>query len=226
MQKILPVFENEDCMVFNKPAGLPVQGGAGIGVSLDRLLAERWTPPPLLVHRLDRDTSGLILVARNREAAARFSRLFAGDRGTASPGAGGGIVKRYWAVCAGRPDPPEGRITGSLPIRSGSRRGAPQQAETRYRLLRHGGEFSLLELRLITGRTHQIRRHLAREGNPILGDDKYGDFALNRRLRREQGLKNLLLHAGELCIPGLPELHAPPPPYFAPFLEAMTGNGA
>jgi 23S rRNA pseudouridine955/2504/2580 synthase len=203
--KRLPVvFEDGDCIVFNKPPGLPVQGGAGVGASLDSILAENWKPRPLLVHRLDRDTSGLILVARRPEAAARFSRLFARE----GPGE---IEKYYLAVSRGSPG--EGRITEPL---DGKR------AETCCRALGGDGEFFLLRLRLLTGRTHQIRRHLALRGNPVLGDGKYGDFALNRRLRSERGLKRLLLHAEALLIPGLPELRLPPPDYFRPFLDRMA----
>jgi 23S rRNA pseudouridine955/2504/2580 synthase len=193
-------------MVLNKPAGLPVQGGEQVGASLDRLLAAERSPRPLLVHRLDKDTSGIILAAKGREAAARFSALFA-------PGSRG-VTKRYLAVCAGRPDPPRGIIREELAGRRGL-----QQAVTSYRLLEGGREFSLLELELGTGRTHQIRRHLSRLGNPVLGDDKYGDFALNRELRKTRGLRRLLLHAARLIIPagllGYPlDISAPPPEYF------------
>jgi 23S rRNA pseudouridine955/2504/2580 synthase len=204
------VFENGECVVLNKPAGLAVQGGAGLGCSLDRVLADRWSPRPLLVHRLDRDTSGLILTARGREAAARFSRLFA-RAGT------GGVTKRYLALCRGRPPRREGRITASLEFRGGAK-----PAETFYKILSSSGDFSLLELTLGTGRTHQIRRHLAFTGNPVLGDDKYGDFPLNHRLRGEIGLKNLLLHASYLAVPGLPAFKAPLPDYFSPFLELFS----
>jgi 23S rRNA pseudouridine955/2504/2580 synthase len=168
-----------------------------------------------LVHRLDRDTSGLILVARNRNAAARFSALFAGPRG--------GLSKRYLAVCAGSPQPGEGIIRLDLAVR-----GALRRSETSYRLLSQreipGRLFSLLELELGTGRTHQIRRHLARIGCPVLGDDKYGDFSLNRELRKTMGLRRLLLHASRLVIPeslaGFPggiDVSDPLPDYFQPY---------
>jgi 23S rRNA pseudouridine955/2504/2580 synthase len=212
MKEIPLLFENDDCMVFNKPAGLPTQGGAGIAVSLDSILAERWNPRPLLVHRLDRDTSGLILVARGREAAARFSRLFARE-GSGGP-EGGALTKQYLAVCAGRPPKPEGRISGDIALR-----GPPKKSLTAYKLIAGDGEYSLLELALFTGRTHQIRRHLAQNGVPVLGDDKYGNFALNRRLRKTLGLRHLLLHASRLIIPGVLDLSAPLPDYFTPFLE-------
>jgi 23S rRNA pseudouridine955/2504/2580 synthase len=211
------LYEDEFCLVINKPAGLAVQGGKGVGVSLDRILAEQWPSRPLLVHRLDRDTSGAILAAKNPGAAALFSRLFGRRSGQDE----GGIVKRYLAVCAGRPRVGEGSICLDLEIR-----GSVKKSETRYRLLASppSGEFSLLELELGTGRMHQIRRHLALSGTPVLGDDKYGDFTLNKQLRKTLNLKRLLLHAWRLDIPALAggnqiEVIAPLPAYFAAFLE-------
>ncbi|MDR0399995.1 MAG: RNA pseudouridine synthase [Treponema sp.] len=231
MKRVALLFENDECLVLHKPAGLAVQGGAGVGVSLDRLLEAELSRRPgaensavYLVHRLDKDTSGLILVARNRKAAARFSAIFAGREP--------GLCKRYLAVCAGSPHPPEGFIRLNLEIR-----GAVKKSETFYRLLSQGelpqsgpghpapGRiFSFLELELGTGRMHQIRRHLARIGCPVLGDDKYGDFSLNRELRKTMGLKRLLLHASGLVIPetlaGFPggiDVSDPPPDYFRPY---------
>jgi 23S rRNA pseudouridine955/2504/2580 synthase len=211
VKRIDILFEDTDLLILNKPAGLAVQGGKGVGASLDRLLAEMYRPPPLLVHRLDQDTSGLILVAKHREAAARLSRLF-----TAGPSEGGGLIKQYRALCAGAPPADSGLITLSLRIR-----GVDKSAQTAYRLLAGNGEFSLMELEPGTGRMHQIRRHLAKTGNPVLGDDKYGDFALNRRLRRDRGLRRLLLHAYRLVIPGGPDIRAPLPDYFSPFLDLL-----
>jgi 23S rRNA pseudouridine955/2504/2580 synthase len=225
VKRIEVLFENEDCIVLNKPAGLAVQGGQGVGASLDKILAEEWSPPPLLVHRLDRDTSGLILAAKTRAAAARFSAVFSqGSSPGSSPGkpSGGGgedLVKQYLAVASGRPRPEAGIIRLDLDIR-----GARKFSETRYRLLSGDGDFSLLELELGTGRMHQIRRHLAGIGHPVLGDDKYGDFALNRELRKTRGLKRLLLHARRLRIPapliGFPlDITAPLPDYFEPWIN-------
>jgi 23S rRNA pseudouridine955/2504/2580 synthase len=217
LKNIPLLFENDECIILNKPAGLPVQGGEKVGACLDGLLAAERSPRPLLVHRLDKDTSGLILVAKNREAAARFSALFALGKPNR------GIVKLYLAVCDGRPNPPEGLIREELSGRRGL-----QKAETSYRLLDDNGRFSLLELELGTGRTHQIRRHLSRLGNPILGDDKYGNFALNKKLRKTLGLKRLLLHSARLIIPAsflgyLLDISAPPPDYFQIF-DVVTGK--
>ena len=209
------VYEDGSCIVVNKPAGLAVQGGQGIGVSLDDILAASFAERPLLVHRLDRDTSGLVLVAKDRRSAAVFSGLMGG--------ATRGVIKRYLAVCRGVPEKPVGTIRLDLDFR-----GTVKKSETRYRLSvgLSGGEFSLLELELGTGRMHQIRRHLAMTGNPVLGDDRYGDFALNRGLRKTHGLRRLLLHAAGLVVPDMPDgsrldIEAPLPGYFSGFMELV-----
>jgi len=184
------LYEDAFSIVVNKPAGLAVQGGKGVKTSLDKLLAEMRSPAPLLVHRLDKDTSGVLLVAKGREAAARFSRLLSEN-----------AVKLYIAVCKGSPDKTEGVIKDELLIN-----GILKKSETKYKLIEtkfiklEDFKFSVLEIELSTGRMHQIRRHLAMNGNPILGDDKYGDFSLNKKLRKIMGLKHLLLHASRLII--------------------------
>jgi 23S rRNA pseudouridine955/2504/2580 synthase len=197
MKRIEVLFENEFCLILNKPAGLAVQGGEGVGASLDRILEEEYRPRPLLVHRLDKDTSGLILAAKGRAAAARFSAVFAGSGGRA-------VKKQYLALCAGLPQPPEGIIRLDLDIRGRTGAVSRKKSETCYRLAETSVEdgFSLLELELGTGRMHQIRRHLAQIGHPVLGDDKYGNFSLNKTLRRTRGLRRLLLHSARLCIDG------------------------
>jgi len=189
-----------------------VQGGKGIGVSLDSVLAQKWPQRPLLVHRLDRDTSGLILAAKNKTAAAAYSRLLMSRA----------VVKRYMAMCKGRPDQGEGVISLDLEIR-----GMKKKSETGYRIIEvFENGFSLLELELGTGRMHQIRRHLALTGNPVLGDDKYGDFTLNHLLRRTMRLNKLLLHASRLIIPETRDnprldLIAPLPEYFNEFISKV-----
>ncbi|MDR0876849.1 MAG: RluA family pseudouridine synthase [Treponema sp.] len=222
LKRITVLFENESCLVLNKPAGLAVQGGEGVGVSLDSILTAEYFPRPLLVHRLDRDTSGVILTAKTKEDAARFSRLFA-ER--ASAFAEPGILKQYLAVCSGAPAAETGVITLDLAIR-----GSKKKSETGFRCVKRSGDFSVLELELGSGRMHQIRRHLALTGTPVLGDDKYGNFALNRELRKKFGLRRLLLHASRLFIsealtgfPGGLDVTAPLPDYFENFLDVMSG---
>jgi 23S rRNA pseudouridine955/2504/2580 synthase len=210
MKNIPILFENDECLVLNKPAGLATQGGERVGASLDALLAELRSPKPLLVHRLDKDTSGLILVAKTRAAAARFSALFAGERRSVS--------KQYLAICAGCPQPAAGSIEQELEVH-----GAIRQARTDYAVLAGSQRFSVLELELGTGRMHQIRRHLVQIGHPVLGDDKYGDFTLNKQLRKDWGLRRLLLHASRLIINEADcslDVTAPLPDYFRQFREA------
>ena len=131
MKDIPILFENRDVLIFNKPAGLAVQGGKGVGVSLDSLLAENFNPRPLLVHRLDKDTSGIILVAKHKDAASRFSALFSG---------GQGIKKQYLAICAGKPKNDSGTIKLDLEIQ-----GKTKKSETFYKTLSYTQDFSLLD---------------------------------------------------------------------------------
>ena len=213
MKNIPVLFENESCLVLDKPSGLAVQGGEGVGISLDSILSESYSPRPLLVHRIDKDTSGLILVAKNRDAAAFFSSLW-NENGKNR------IKKQYLAVVFGVPVPEKGIIRLDLDIK-----GQFKKSETAYQLVSSSDKtYSLLELELGTGRMHQIRRHLMLIKNPVLGDDKYGDFSMNKKLKKTMGLKKLLLHASRLFMPpcklfpqGL-DISSDLPDYFNPFL--------
>jgi len=227
MKNVTVLYEDQRLLVLNKPAGLPVQGGAGVKASLDSLLEETYKCRPLLVHRLDKDTSGVIVTAKTKESAAACSSLFAGP----------GLKKRYVALCAGTLDE-QGVISETLLVK-----GRELAAETRYlRLAFTGGEsplqqdpgqndgitgpVSFVELQPATGRMHQIRRHLAQVQCPILGDDKYGNFALNKSLKKSLGLKHLLLHAASITLPpslvaGGIEISAPLPEYFRDVLEKV-----
>ena len=224
MKRISVLYEDDKLLVLNKPAGLPVQGGAGVAVSLDSLLAEHYTPRPLLVHRLDRDTSGVIVTAKTKETAAACSALFDYHREWNSD-SNAGIKKTYLAVCAGILNE-TGTINETLEIK-----GQKLSARTKYRCLASVEDLdavslSLAEIQPATGRMHQIRRHLAQSNFPILGDDKYGDFALNKNLKKSLGLKRLLLHAYSIHLPpsltqfknGL-EIFAPLPDHFLEILE-------
>ncbi|MDR0472904.1 MAG: RluA family pseudouridine synthase [Treponema sp.] len=226
-KRIPVIFENDFFMVFDKPSGLPVQGGKGVKTSLDTILSEKYSPRPFLVHRLDRDTSGLILVAKTKEAAAAFSGLFS-EKSKASSGKR--LVKKYLAVSAGKPDPPKGLIRLSLEIK-----GRRLASETSYCVISDfstgGIPCSVLELEPGTGRMHQIRRHLSAIGHPVLGDDKYGDFTLNKQLKKTIKLKRLMLHSWKLLIPSFPpyahssmELEAPPPERLLFFCNVVSGN--
>ena len=170
------LYRDNSLLVLDKPAGLPVQGGPGITRHLDGMLealrlgaAER----PRLVHRLDQDTSGVLVLARTAAAAAKLARAFRGRE----------VKKLYWAVVVGSPPSPEGTIDLPL-IRTRDHRfgrttvgaaGEGARAITGYRTRDHAtGRFSWLELAPLTGRTHQLRVHCAALGIPILGDPTYG----------------------------------------------------
>jgi 23S rRNA pseudouridine955/2504/2580 synthase len=214
MRKPETLYEDDDCLVINKPAGLPVQGGRGADVNLDVILTALYSERPLLVHRLDRDTSGALLTAKTPGAAAYFSRIIAGRLAR----------KQYLALCHTAKEP-AGRKTGTF-CGCLSMKGVLKDARTRYRRLAENGGFALFQLEIETGRTHQIRRHLAANNLPVLGDDKYGDFALNKRLRAGAGIKRLMLHASRLTLPlrsgGLLDVSAPVP---AAFKDAMAALG-
>jgi 23S rRNA pseudouridine955/2504/2580 synthase len=204
------LYEDEYCLVLDKPAGLAVQGGAGVRVSLDAILAAR-DGNLLLVHRLDKETSGVILVARGARAAHYFATTF--SQRTAH--------KHYCAVTNGGTAQEAGQWRDVLLVD-----GTPKEALTTYRRVSRRVEgddcWTRFSLELGTGRTHQLRRVLATHGCPVLGDDKYGDFALNHRLRKERGLRRMLLHAAHLeaLLPTGETLtvDAPLPDYFAPYI--------
>jgi 23S rRNA pseudouridine955/2504/2580 synthase len=197
------VFEDEALLVIDKPAGVAVHGGSGIdfGVIEQLRRARPQTKFLELAHRLDRETSGLLMIGKKRSALTSLHDLLRD----------GGIDKRYLALVKGHWRDKLRSV--KLPLHKyltaeGERRVrvAPEgkEAHSVMRLKGHywlaQGEASLLEVALRTGRTHQIRVHLAHLGFPILGDEKYGDFALNRDLQK-LGLKRMFLHATALRLP-------------------------
>jgi 23S rRNA pseudouridine955/2504/2580 synthase len=202
-------------IALNKPQGLAVQGGSGTERHLDGLLdalrfgnGER----PRLVHRLDKDTSGVLLLARSAAAAAFLTRAFR-DRTTR---------KVYWALVAGRPKPLQGRVDLALAKHAGpgGERVRPdaddgKRAVSYYRVVDSAGDrASWLALLPVTGRTHQLRAHCAAIGTPILGDGKYG--GARARLAGLPAARQLHLHARSLALPhpagGTLRVTAPLPP--------------
>jgi 23S rRNA pseudouridine955/2504/2580 synthase len=193
------LYRDDAVIVLNKPAGLASQGGKGIAVHLDGMLdALRFggTERPKLVHRLDRDTSGVLLLARGVKQASKLSAAFRGRD----------VEKTYWALLWGVPPVLEGRI--DLPLAridgEGSSRSAPAErgdaeasrAVTEYRILDYAGKkFAWAEMNPLTGRMHQLRVHALALGTPILGDAAYGAaFA-------DGFAPQLHLHARKLRIP-------------------------
>jgi len=204
---MVPVlYADDDILIVDKPCGLAVQPGEGVRTSLVDVVERDLGFRPYLVHRLDRETAGCIVVARSPRAAARVSELL-GGRGT---------VKTYRALVAGLPSPATGAYRDAVRVR-----GRELSAETRYRVALGGERFSLVEAELGTGRNHQVRLHFAAAGHPILGDDRHGDFALNRALGKELGVKKLMLYAWRLILPLSPPVEAVAalPPHFTAFFE-------
>jgi 23S rRNA pseudouridine955/2504/2580 synthase len=203
--------ENDEIWVVLKPSGLAVQPGERVSLCLVDLLEERFGRRPFLVHRLDKETEGLILVAKSSRAAAKYSRLIES----------GASRKRYLAVCAGAFSSSSGSIDEDIRTARGER-----CAKTLYAEVRRYGEFSLVRLEILTGRTHQIRIHLAGLGHPVLGDDRHGDFALNKRAAKDFGVKKLMLFAESIRIDAEPRLEAsaPLPPHFADFFSKFKGD--
>jgi 23S rRNA pseudouridine955/2504/2580 synthase len=200
------VYEDDALLVVDKPSGAAVHGGSGISYGvIESLRAQRPKAKLLeLAHRLDRDTSGLLIIAKKRSALVELHRMLRE----------GEVEKVYLAVVKGAWGGGARELRERLHkyvTAGGERRvavhGAGQAAVTRVKPIAASVSCSLLELRLMTGRTHQIRVHLAHAGHPVLGDDKYGDAGLNRALA-QQGVKRLLLHARRLAF-AHPLTHAP-----------------
>ena len=230
MNLIPIIYENEEIIVINKAAGMSVQGGEKIVHSLDRELSVQMGYKIYLVHRLDKDTSGLMIVAKSSAAANKWIKLISSHQ----------VKKEYKAVCIGKPKSSSGKIKENI-----EEFGVKKFAVTEYRLeksffvspkkkpadssdsvenvsgkpleknqkiaaqpeksggLQNGEkiELSLVHLKLETGRMHQIRIHLAKSGCPIAGDDKHGNFRLNKVLRKIAGVKSLLLCSFRLVLP-------------------------
>lgn len=190
------LFEDEGLLVVDKPAGLAVHGGSG--VSLGLIEALRVMRPQArfleLVHRLDRDTSGLIMVAKKRSALLTLHAALRGD----------GVDKRYLALAVGTWSRQRTRVEAPLEkntLRSGERvvrvSTGGKAAVTDFTVLESFPVATLIEAAPITGRTHQIRVHAQYAGHPLAGDDKYGDNTTNARFR-DLGLRRLFLHAHTL----------------------------
>jgi 23S rRNA pseudouridine955/2504/2580 synthase len=196
--RAMVLFEDRDVMVLNKPYGLAVQGGSGTKRHIDGMLqalADEEANRPVLVHRLDRDTSGVLLIAKSRRMAAELGEIFRSRR----------AKKIYWALVEGVPKPAQGRISMFLAKGDGmgETRGQGRPDLERMRVVKHGdpdAQHSLtlyavvdkvtprlawLSMRPVTGRTHQLRAHCEAIGHPIIGDPKYNRKALNDPARAD-----------------------------------------
>lgn len=196
------LFEDDHVLVLNKPFGIAVQGGTGTKRHIDGLLAgmaDRFGDRPRLVHRLDRDTTGVLLVAKHRDAAAKLGRIFQ----TRS------AAKTYWALVKGVPKPAQGKVEAALVKAAGPdgdrvRKALPgeqdlaQHATTHYSVIdRVAHRAAWVSLKPVTGRQHQLRAHMALIGHPIVGDNKYGG---DKNIPAEEIEPKLHLHARRLVI--------------------------
>lgn len=193
------IYEDEQLLVLNKPSGLAVHGGSGISLgAIETLRQARSECAGLeLAHRLDRDTSGCLMVAKRRSSLRRLQTLQREGR----------IAKTYLALMYGRSR--KGRFAVDAPLRKNTLRGGERvvrvdptgkASRTRFNVIEQFADSMLVEAVLDTGRTHQIRVHAAHAGFPLLGDPKYGDADANQQ-HRELGLRRLFLHAWRLRIP-------------------------
>ena len=194
MNAIPIVYENEEIIIINKPAGVSVQGGVGIAHPIDKELPKQTGHEIFLVHRLDKDTSGLMIAAKTKHAAAKWSKLVASRA----------VKKEYDAVCIGTFSERKGVITDDVVQHGESKRAVTHYEVNEVFEIDCGGEklsLSLVHLTLETGRMHQIRIHLSKKGSPVAFDDKHGNFAKNKLLKKHCGGKRLLLCASQLSFP-------------------------
>lgn len=223
------IYEDDAMLALDKPAGMAVHGGSGIsrGV-IEQLRLERPQAKFLeLAHRLDRETSGVLLVGKKRSALVVLHDMMRENK----------MRKRYIMLVKGHWNDKKRRVVLPLvkyQLDNGEKRVSVeeggQHSETIFHLKEHLGDYTLLEAELVTGRTHQLRVQLMHLGYPILGDDKYGDFSLNKILQK-QGLKRMFLHSAETVLnhPLTGEslkLVAPLPPELQKFLDSLKDSHA
>lgn len=198
------VIQTEDYLVVNKPSGLASQPGSGTkpGESLVEYLwewgrQEQLDFKPTIAHRLDQETSGMLLVALHGDTLRDLTRMIREHE----------VDKYYYALVKGNLDKDRGTINEKL-TRTDAAKGSKmkvgqddkdaKEAITHYRVKQHYIGYDLVKIKLETGRMHQIRAHFASIGHPLLGDSRYGDFALNREVKKELGLHRLFLHSCRL----------------------------
>jgi 23S rRNA pseudouridine955/2504/2580 synthase len=224
------LYEDKAIMAIDKPSGMAVHPGSGITTATLVDAVRAYLGPKAVrnefaaspAHRLDRDTSGVILVAKTRRAMVRFTEMFTE----------GSTHKSYLTLAKGKFSKAKGVI--DIPLAEHEQSGKSkamhgtnmQEALTRWRVLGNGELATLLECKIETGRTHQIRRHLVAIGHPVAGDARHGDFPYNRELRSRFGLKRMFLHARRIRfahpITGEPlTIVAPLPPELTDVLEKM-----
>lgn len=225
------VFEDKALLVVNKPSGIATHGGSGVSFGvIEGLRVLRPNEPLELVHRLDRDTSGVLVLAKKRSALLQLQALMREGEDDEGP------EKQYLALLVGKM--PSGTMTVNAPLQKAVLQGgermvrvdqAGKASVSHFTLLERRGGYSFCKVRIETGRTHQIRVHAAHIGHPIAGDDKYGDKEANKKLALQFGLKRLFLHAASMQFtinsgqsPYL--LNAPLAPELNDVLDRLTGE--
>ena len=228
------LHQDERLLVINKPAGVAVHGGSGISTGvIEALRAARPEETLELVHRLDRDTSGCLMIARKRSTLRSLHAMLRDD---VEDSEGSSFDKRYLVLVRGKWELGRKRI--DAPLRTDTRVGgertvkvAPdgKAAASEFQVVQFFGQLAtLLEVRLLTGRTHQIRVHATYAGHPVAGDEKYGDVDFNRQLQ-SFGLRRLFLHAHSISFEdpdgrGLVSVSAPLPPELHAVIDALTAG--
>lgn len=190
MNPVPIIYENQEIIIINKKQGIAVQGGKNVSHPLDRELPLQLGYPVFLVHRLDQETGGLLIVAKSPVAAKKWTLLIGGKT----------VKKEYDALCIGIPQEKKGQLKTAV-----IEHGIEKSALTYYEVIQSWKtgiyEMSHIHLTLATGRMHQIRIHLAKAGFPIAADDKYGNFKANKELKKLCGIKRLQLFSSKLTIP-------------------------
>jgi 23S rRNA pseudouridine955/2504/2580 synthase len=186
------IFEDDEIIVINKPAGIAVHEGKAVlkRNSVLGMLEARYRPrgiAPKLVHRLDKDTSGVLVVAKNDAVAKQLQDFFASGK----------VDKDYLCLLVGRLQQKQGTIDLPLPGRAAQ----PVRALTHFKVVKRFSETTLVQATIETGRMHQIRLHFAHYGHPVVMDDQHGDFSFNKRLRKQCRLRRQFLHASALALP-------------------------
>ena len=190
MNGLTILYEDEEIFVINKNSGLAVQGGANVKHSIDVDFADEIGHKIFLVHRLDKDTAGLMIVAKNPAAAAKWTKLISSKT----------VKKEYIAICAGTIEPKKGIICEKI-VQHGEEKKAVTHYEVEKEIETECSKLCQIRLLLETGRMHQIRIHLAKNSCPIAGDDQHGNFKLNKQLKKSLGIKKLLLASVKLTVP-------------------------
>ena len=220
------LFENEEIRIINKPYGLASQGGEGIKNSVDTLLEQETEKKCYLVHRLDKETAGILVTAKDPKSAAKWTHLIGTKK----------VSKIYHAFVFGVPKEKSGTIHQII-----EEKGCKKDAVTKFRVLKVFNDYparsqtecpiSLLELTLETGRMHQIRKHLAMNSCPIINDDKHGDFKKNKAFQKSTAtsevgsIKKMMLTAKKLILPQetkIAQIEIPYSQHFQDLLEYFS----